>query len=143
MKRQASAVWEGGLKDGNGFLSTESGILDKNAYSFQSRFEQAKQTNPEELIAAAHAGCFSMALSKILSERGLAPSRIATEATVSLEQQGDGFAITQVHLDVQSIMQAATYEDFQKAASEAKENCPVSKLLNAEITMTARLMDAG
>lgn len=139
MNRKASAVWQGGIKDGSGRLSSGSGALSDLAYSFKTRFEGEQGTNPEELIAAAHAGCFSMALSKILADSGMTPERIETEATVTLEQKDGGFAITRSHLDVRIASPGAGEAAVQEAAAKAKAGCPVSKLLNAEITMTATL----
>ena len=139
MNRKGSAVWNGSLKDGKGTVSTESGMLKEAQYSFKTRFEQGVGTNPEELLAAAHAGCFSMALSLFLGNAGLTPDSIRTTATVSLEQVGGGFAITKSHLDVTAKVPGATAEAFQAAAKGAKENCPLSKVLNAEVTMDARL----
>ncbi len=142
MQRKGSAVWTGGLKDGKGTLSSASGVLSNTPYSFVTRFENAKGTNPEELIGAAHAGCFSMALSAQLNAAGLKPERIATEATVTLEKVGDGFAITTVHLEVSASVPGASAAQFDKAATDAKTGCPVSKLLNARITMNARLEES-
>ncbi|TFW28110.1 OsmC family peroxiredoxin [Massilia horti] len=139
IKRTGSAVWNGGLKDGKGTVSTHSGVLQDAQYGFSSRFESGAGTNPEELIAAAHAGCFSMALSAQLGAAGLTPSRIATTATVSLDKVGEGFAIPAVHLDVVANIPGADQSAFETAAQAAKQNCPVSKLLNAQITMNARL----
>lgn len=139
MKRNASAVWSGDLKSGKGTLTTDSGVLDATPYSFSTRFEDAKGTNPEELIGAAHAGCFSMALSMILGQAGLTPERIATKASVTLEQVDGGFAISAVHLDVTARVPGADQAAFDKAANDAKAGCPVSKVLNAAITMDARL----
>ena len=139
MKRTASAIWEGGLKDGRGTVSTESGVLSKQAYSFHTRFEHEKGTNPEELIAAAHAGCFSMALSAQLGEVGLRADKIETSAAVTLEKTESGFAVTTVHLDVRAEIPGADAGAFETAANKAKEGCPISKLLNAKITMDARL----
>ncbi len=139
MKRTASAEWKGGLKDGNGTISTESTVLSNAQYSFGTRFENGKGTNPEELIAAAHAGCFSMALSAQLGERGMKPESIRTSAAVTLEKGEGGFAITKVHLDVVARIPGANQQAFQEAANGAKQGCPVSKLLKAEITMDARL----
>src|SRR6266571_4501615 len=139
MKRKASAVWNGGLKDGKGTISTDSGVLSNSQYSFGTRFEEGKGTNPEELIGAAHAGCFSMALSAQLGEAGIKPERIETAATVTLEKVADGFAVTAVHLDVNATVPGADEAKFQAAANKAKEGCPISKLLNAKITMQARL----
>jgi lipoyl-dependent peroxiredoxin len=139
VNRKASAVWQGGLKDGRGTVSTESGVLSNAAYSFSTRFENEKGTNPEELVGAAHAGCFSMALSAQLGEAGLKPERIETGATVTLEKTADGFAVTTVHLDVNATVPAAEEAKFQAAANKAKEGCPISKLLNTNINMQARL----
>ncbi|MCE6949852.1 OsmC family protein [Cereibacter sphaeroides] len=139
MKRKGSAVWTGDLKTGRGTVSTQSGVLSDAQYGFNTRFEDGAGTNPEELIGAAHAGCFSMALSNVLGEHGMTADRIETTATVSLDRQGDGFAITAVHLDVRAEIPGADEDAFLKAAESAKANCPVSKLLTAEITMNARL----
>lgn len=139
MNRKASAVWQGGLKEGRGTISSESGVLQDTTYGFRTRFESSPGTNPEELIAAAHAACFSMALSKELEDAGLKPNRITTQATTSLEKQGAGWAVTRVHLDVTISAAEAEQSSIQKAATSAKTNCPISKLLNAEITMEARL----
>jgi lipoyl-dependent peroxiredoxin len=139
MKRKASAVWNGSLKEGNGTISLESGVLSKTPYSFRTRFEDAPGTNPEELVAAAHAGCFSMAFSMILGLDGMTPESIATEATVTMEKQGDGFSVTSSHLDVVAKIPGADPGKFQQAAEKAKAGCPISRLLNAKITMNARL----
>jgi osmotically inducible protein OsmC len=139
MKRKGSAHWEGGIRDGRGTVSTDSGVLAEARYSFSTRFEEGKGTNPEELIAAAHAGCFSMALSKQLGDAGMTAESIDTTATVSLEKSDAGFSITRVHLDVTARIPGADASAFQKAADNAKAGCPVSRLLNAEITMEARL----
>jgi osmotically inducible protein OsmC len=139
MQRKASAAWQGGLKDGKGTLTTESGVLSGTPYSFSTRFEGVKGTNPEELIGAAHAGCFSMALSLILGEAGIRPERIDTAATVSLDKQEGGFAITRVHLDVNVRAPGADRAKFDEAAQKAKAGCVVSKVLRAEITMNAKL----
>ncbi len=139
MQRKGSAVWNGGLKDGKGTVSTPSGVLNNAPYSFVTRFENEKGTNPEELLGAAHAGCFSMALSAQLNNAGLKPERIATEATVTLEKLEAGFAITTVHLQVSARVPGATQEQFNTAADNAKAGCPVSKLFNAKITMDAKL----
>lgn len=139
MNRKASAVWQGGLKDGRGTVSTESGVLSDAAYSFRTRFENEKGTNPEELVGAAHAGCFSMALSAQLGEAALKAERIETAATVTLDKVADGFAVTAVHLDVSATVPGADEAKFQAAANKAKEGCPISKLLNTKITMQARL----
>ncbi len=139
MKRKASAVWKGGIRDGKGTISSDSGVLTDTPYSFSTRFEDARGTNPEELIAAAHAGCFSMALSLILGQSGLTAEHIATTATVTIEKDGPGFSINAVHLDVTARIPGADPQGFEKAANEAKAGCPVSRLLNARITMDARL----
>jgi lipoyl-dependent peroxiredoxin len=139
MKRSASAEWQKGLKDGKGTISTDSGVLENTQYSFSTRFEEGKGTNPEELIAAAHAGCFSMALSAQLGEAGLTPDSVKTKATVKLEKLDSGFAVTEVHLVVDASIPGATEEQFKKATENAKTGCPISKLLNAKITMDATL----
>lgn len=139
MKRHASAVWQGSLKEGKGRLGTESGVLDDTPYSFSTRFEDEPGTNPEELIGAAHAGCFSMALSMMLTGEGMEPEEIETRAAVSLEKVEGGFAITGVHLDVSARVPGASDDDFQRLAGQAKEGCPVSGALDVEITMDARL----
>lgn len=139
MIKKASAVWRGNLKDGGGTISTETGVLKDAPYGFKSRFENGPGTNPEELIGAAHAGCFSMALSLMLSEAGMTPEKIETQAQITLEKQADGFAITASHLTVSARIPGADNARFQELANKAKAGCPVSKLLNAKITMTARL----
>ena len=139
MKRKASAVWRGGLKDGKGTISTESGVLKESQYSFGTRFENGVGTNPEELIAAAHAGCFSMAFSAELGKAGITPESIRTTATVTLEKTDAGFTVTQSHLDVSAKIPGADDAKFQGAAKKAKEGCPISKLLNTKITMQARV----
>jgi osmotically inducible protein OsmC len=139
MKRKASAIWKGGIKDGKGTISTDSGVLSETQYSFSTRFEEGKGTNPEELIAAAHAGCFSMALSGQLGEAGMTAESINTTASVTLDKTADGFAITAVHLDVTARIPGADQGTFEKAANNAKAGCPVSKVLNAKITMDAKL----
>ena len=139
MKRKAYAVWRGGIINGSGTISSDSGVLSNTQYSFSSRFENGIGTNPEELIAAAHAGCFSMALSGQLGAAKLTPESINTTATVTIEKQGDGFTITAVHLDVKAKVPGASVEAFDTAAQKAKEGCPVSKVLNARITMDAVL----
>ena len=139
IRKKGSAKWQGGLKDGKGLISTETGVLNDQPYGFNTRFEGKKGTNPEELIAAAHASCFSMALSMVLGDHDLVADDIATTATVSLEEVDGGFAITKVHLDMTAKIPGADEATFKKAAETAKENCPVSKLLNAEITMDAKL----
>jgi osmotically inducible protein OsmC len=139
MKRKASAVWQGGLKDGKGTISTESGVLSNTQYSFSTRFENGTGTNPEELIGAAHAGCFSMALSGQLAQAGLTAERIETTATVTMDKTEAGFTVTAVHLDVSAKIPGASQDAFDTAARNAKEGCPISRLLKAEITMQARL----
>jgi len=139
MKRKASAVWQGGLKDGKGTISTDSGVLSNTQYSFGTRFEDGKGTNPEELIAAAHAGCFSMALSAQLGEAKLTAESINTTSTVTLEKDDKGFAVTEVHLDVVCRIPGADEKAFMTAADNAKTGCPISRLFNAKITMNARL----
>jgi lipoyl-dependent peroxiredoxin len=139
MQRKASAVWKGGLKDGKGTVSASSGVLSNTPYSFSTRFENASGTNPEELIAAAHAACFSMALSAQLGGANLTPDSINTSATLTMEKQDSGWAITAVHLDVVARVPNADAAAFQKAADNAKSGCPVSKVLKANITMDAKL----
>jgi osmotically inducible protein OsmC len=140
MQRKASAEWKGGLKDGKGTVSSASGILSNTPYSFTTRFENTPGTNPEELIAAAHAACFSMALSAQLGSANLTPESIATSATLTMEKLDAGWTITAVHLDVAAKIPGASAEAFNKAASDAKAGCPVSKVLNAKITMDAKLV---
>ncbi len=139
MKRKAFAVWTGPIREGHGTLTTDSGVLKDTQYSFATRFGNGAGTNPEELIAAAHAGCFSMALSGILGGAGLTAETIKTTATVMIEKQGEGFSITAVHLDVRAKIPGASPDAFSLAAKTAKEGCPVSKVLNAAITMDAVL----
>jgi osmotically inducible protein OsmC len=139
MKRSGQAVWRGGLKDGRGMVSSDSGVLSNTPYNFGMRFENEKGTNPEELIAAAHAACFSMALSLFLGQEGMTAESIETRATVTLEQVGGGFAVTSSHLDTTVRIPGADAAKFEKAAEGAKSGCPISKLLNARITMDARL----
>src|SRR5579864_188480 len=139
MIRKASAVWNGSLKEGKGTISTDSGVLSKTQYSFSTRFENGAGTNPEELIAAAHAGCFTMALSAQLGNAGLTPESLETTAAVTLEKLDAGFTITKVHLDVTARVPGASQAQFDKAAGDAKAGCPISRLLKAEITMSARL----
>lgn len=139
IKRNGSAVWSGGLKDGKGAVSTGSGVLKDAQYGFNTRFEDGPGTNPEELIGAAHAGCFTMALSGQLGQAGMTAQELRTTATVSMEKVEGGFSITAVHLDLVAKIPGASQEAFDKAANTAKENCPVSKLLNANITLSAKL----
>jgi osmotically inducible protein OsmC len=138
MKRTAKAAWMGDLKTGKGLISTETGVLKDTQYSFLSRFESGLGTNPEELIAAAHAGCFSMALSAELGGLGIKPEKVETVAAVTLEKVEAGFAITAIHLDVTVTSHGSDPKDLEKAAASAKENCPVSKVLNAKISMDAK-----
>ncbi len=140
MQRSATAIWKGSLKEGKGTLTSASGTLSSTPYSFVSRFEQGAGTNPEELIAAAHAGCFSMALSAQLGGAGLTPENIETLCTIALEKLEGGFAITKSHLKVSAKISGASRETFEKLANAAKAGCPVSKLLNAQITMEAALV---
>lgn len=139
MKRTASAVWSGGLKDGKGSISSQSGVLKDTPYGFRMRFEDEPGTNPEELIAAAHAACFSMALSAQLGEAGMTAESIRTGAAVTLIKDEGGFAITAVHLDLTARIPGADRQAFAAAAERAKAGCPVSKLLKAEITLDAKL----
>lgn len=140
MQRTGSAHWSGGLKDGKGTVSTQSGVLSQTQYSFSTRFENGAGTNPEELIAAAHAGCFSMALSAQLGEAGMKADSIDTTATVTLEKTDSGFAITASHLDVKVKIPGADKAKFDQAAKNAEKGCPVSKVLNAKISMNAELI---
>jgi osmotically inducible protein OsmC len=139
IKRNASAQWNGGLKDGKGTISTPSGVLSNTQYSFSTRFEDGIGTNPEELIAAAHAGCFSMALSAQLTNAGTPPESIQTTANLTMEKQEAGFTITAIHLDVTANVPGADQAAFETAANNAKAGCPVSRVLNATITMDAKL----
>jgi osmotically inducible protein OsmC len=140
MSTYGSAVWSGGIKDGKGAISTKSGALKDYPYGFASRFEGKPGTNPEELIGAAHAGCFTMALSLILGEAKLTAEHMETKADVTLEKQSDGFAITAVHLILKAKIPGADDAKFQELANKAKAGCPVSKLLNAKITLDAALV---
>lgn len=139
MKRSGSAIWQGGLKDGKGSISTQSGALAEYPYGFAARFEGKPGTNPEELIGAAHAGCFTMALSLILGEAGLKADRMETSADVTLDKVDDGFAITSVHLTLKAKIPGADQAKFEELAGKAKAGCPVSKVLNAKITLDATL----
>lgn len=139
MKKKAWAVWKGGIKDGGGVISTETGVLKDAPYGFKSRFESGPGTNPEELIGAAHAGCFSMALSLILGEAGLKVEKIETHAEITLDKVGDGFEITASHLNVVATIPGASAAQFEELANKAKAGCPVSKLMKAKISMDARL----
>lgn len=138
--RRGSARWQGGFKEGRGTVSTQSGALKDSPYAVASRFEESPGTNPEELIAAAHAGCFTMAFSLILGEANLTAEQMETSAKVTLEQVEGGFAITAVHLALQAKIPGADQEIFEKLAAQAKAGCPVSKLLKAEITLEAKLL---
>jgi osmotically inducible protein OsmC len=139
MVRKASAVWKGSLKEGKGTISTESGALSSTPYSFATRFEGVRGTNPEELIGAAHAGCFTMALSAQLGEAGITAESLETSADVTLEKTDAGWTVTKIHLDVNARIPGADHGAFDKAAANAKAGCPISRLLKAEITMTAKL----
>jgi osmotically inducible protein OsmC len=139
MQRKASAVWKGGLKDGKGSVSSASGVLSNTPYSFTTRFENTPGTNPEELIAAAHAACFSMALSAQLGGANLTPESINTSATLTMDKLDSGWTITAVHLEVTAKVPGASSDQFNTAAQNAKSGCPVSKVLNAKITMDAKL----
>ncbi len=142
MKQKASAIWQGSLKEGTGTVSTASGALVATPYSFKARFEAEngeQGTNPEELIGAAHAGCFSMALSMILGEAGFTAEKIETTATITLEQKDGGFAVTASHLDLTATIPGIDDAKFQECAAKAKAGCPISKLLNATITLDAKL----
>ncbi|BBK31730.1 osmotically inducible protein OsmC [Stella humosa] len=138
--KQASAAWKGGLKDGKGSISTESGALDAHPYGFAARFEGVRGTNPEELLGAAHAGCFTMALSLILGEAGLTAEQMDTTAKVTLEKAEAGFAITAVHLTLKAKIPGTDQKTFEELAGKAKAGCPVSKVLNATITLDATLV---
>ena len=139
MERKASAVWKGSLKDGQGTVSSASGILSNTKYSFKTRFEDAPGTNPEELIAAAHAACFSMALSAQLGGAGITAQKLETTATITLDKVGDGFSITKSHLDLVATIPGADKSKFDAAVKAAETGCPVSKLFKAEISVSARL----
>src|SRR5205823_12987635 len=139
MKRTASAQWRGDLKSGAGNISTASGVLSGTPYSFHTRFEEAKGTNPEELLAAAHAGCFTMALSAQLAGAGLTAESLETTCTISLEKVGDGFSITESHLDLKARVPGAAKDAFDKPVRTAETSCPVSKVFSAKITVTSIL----
>ena len=136
-KKHASAHWQGGLKDGKGTISMESGAFDAQPYGFNTRFEEKPGTNPEEIVAAAHASCFSMALSMVLGEGGMTPASIDTKCEVTLDKVDGGFAVTKSHLDVTVSVPDAEEAKVLEACETAKANCPISKLLTAEITMDA------
>ena len=139
MKRKASAVWRGGLKDGKGTISSESGVLKETPYSFSTRFENGIGTNPEELIAAAHAGCFSMAFSAELGKAGITPESIHTTANITMDKTDAGWTVTESHLDVAAKIPGVDPAKFTAAANAAKAGCPISRLLRANVTMNARL----
>lgn len=139
MNRTASAVWKGDLKTGKGTISAQSGTLKDTSYSFTTRFEQGTGTNPEELIAAAHAGCFSMALSAFLGKAGHSPQEVSTNASLTFDQVDGNWTITKIHLDSNARVPNISDADFQKIANDAKQNCPVSRVLKAEITLAAKL----
>ena len=136
MKKTASAHWQGGIKDGKGTISTESGVLKDSPYGFNTRFEDKPGTNPEELIGAAHASCFSMALAMMLEQEGISGVSIKTKSDISMDKEGDGFAVKKAHLTT-TITADADQAKILEVAEKAKEGCPISKLLNAEITMDA------
>lgn len=138
--KKGSAHWEGSIKEGQGTVSTETGALKEHPYGFKARFEGGKGTNPEEILGAAHAACFSMALSLMLTEAGFIPQSIDTTAAVSLDKDGDGFSITGVHLDTQAAIADIDQETFDRIVNQAKTGCPVSKLFNTNITMDAKLV---
>jgi lipoyl-dependent peroxiredoxin len=140
MKRTASAVWNGDLKQGKGTLSAPGGVLNNTPYSFTSRFENGPGTNPEELIAAAHAGCFTMALSAFLGKAGFTPQELSTRAALDLEQVNGDWTITKIHLDLTGRVPQIDAAKFEEIAKDAKTNCPVSRVLNAEISLSAKLM---
>jgi len=139
MQRTANARWQGDLKSGSGTLTTASGLLSNSAYSFHTRFEDGKGTNPEELLAAAHAGCFTMALSNQLAQAGFKADSLETKCTITLEKTDSGFGITQRHLELKARVPGATQEAFDKATAAAKAGCPVSRLYNTNITLDAKL----
>lgn len=139
MQRKATATWKGNLKDGKGTISTESGVLKQTQYSFNTRFENGKGTNPEELLAAAHAGCFAMALSNELGKAGMNPTSLDATATISLDKVSDGFSITKSHIDLIADIPNADKAKFEAAVKAAEKGCPVSKLFKAEVSVTAKL----
>lgn len=139
MQRKASAVWQGGLKEGKGTISTDSGVLKQVQYSFTTRFENGIGTNPEELLAAAHAGCFAMALSNELGNAGMIPNKLEATATITLDKTPDGFTITKSHIDLVADIPGANADKFKAAVKAAETGCPVSKLFKAEISVSARL----
>ena len=139
MKRTASAEWNGDLKQGKGSLNTQSGVLKQTPYSFSARFENGSGTNPEELIAAAHAGCFTMALSASLGKAGFIPEKLSTQASLNLEQVEGNWTITTIHLELSGRVPGINAQKFSEVAADAKANCPVSRVLKATISMTAKL----
>jgi osmotically inducible protein OsmC len=139
MKRKASAIWQGGLKDGKGSITTESGVLKQSQYSFSTRFESGIGTNPEELLAAAHAGCFSMAFSAELGKAGFTPTSIQTTATITLDKTDAGFSITESHLEMTAKIPGIDQAKFTEIANGAKAGCPVSRLYKANISLDAKL----
>ncbi|WP_293675833.1 OsmC family protein [uncultured Phenylobacterium sp.] len=139
MIRKAQAIWRGTGRDGDGDLTTDSGVLNASPYSYRTRFEDKLGTNPEELIAAAHAGCFTMALAFRLQVEGYVPTELATEAAVSLDQEGDGFRISRSALSVRADVPGLDQDTFARVAADAEQNCPVSRVLKAEITLDAQL----
>ena len=139
MIRKARAAWRGTGRDGKGELTTDSGVLANTPYSYKTRFESERGTNPEELIAAAHAGCFAMALAFALQQAGFTPTELTTQAAVSLDSEGDGFRISRSALSLEADVPGLDQARFDQLAAEAKRSCPVSKLLNAEVTLAARL----
>ncbi len=139
IQRKASAIWQGGLKDGKGTVSTATGVLSNTPYSFSTRFEEEPGTNPEELIAAAHAGCFAMALSGQLDNAGLKADKLEVKATIRMEKTDAGMTVTASHLDLVATIPGATQEAFNTAAANAKAGCPISRLLNCEINLSASL----
>ncbi len=140
MKRTATALWTGSGKEGKGLLTTQTGVLNKTQYSFTSRFENGIGTNPEELVAAAHAGCFNMALAFMLGGEGFAPDEINTTATLNMENKDSAWTVTAINLDVKAKIKEISSTKFQEIADNAKKNCPISRLLNTKITMTAELL---
>lgn len=142
MKRKANAHWQGNLKDGKGTISTQSGVLSNTQYSFSTRFENGIGTNPEELIAAAHAGCFTMALSNQLGEVGMIAESLDTEATLTMEKTDAGFTVTEIVLDLTATIPGADQVKFEEAAQKAKDGCPISRLLNTKISLNAKLVAA-
>lgn len=142
MKRTAAAAWQGDLKQGKGTLSTQSGVLKDTPYSFTARFENGTGTNPEELIAAAHAGCFTMATTASLGRAGFVPEKLSTQATLTLEQVDGQWTITTIHLELKARVPGIEPQKFDEIAADAKANCPVSRVLNAEVTLDAKLEKA-